>query len=72
MCLRVSVYISTWKEVEDTHTVFSLSVNSERQAMEVHSVILFVTSNIQKVPSHRLVLSNYQTRKSLCHVAVYC
>lgn len=68
----MSPCVYTWKEVEHSHTVFLLSVNSERQTMEVHSVVLFVTSNIQKVPPHWLVLSNYQTWKSLCHVPVYC
>lgn len=64
--------VFTWKEVVDAHTVLLLSMNSERQTMEVHSVQLSVASYVQKVPPDRLVLGNQQTRKSLCHITIYC
>ncbi len=68
----VCVCVITREEVVDPHTVFLFSVNSERQTMELHSVVLSVTSYIQQVPSDWLVLGDQQTRKCLCHVTIYC
>lgn len=61
----------TREEVVDPHTVFLFSVNGERQTMEVHSVVLSVTSHIHQVPPHSLVLGDQQTRKCLCHITIY-
>lgn len=61
----------TREEVVDPHTVFLFSVNSERQTMEVYSVVLSVTSYIQQVPPDELVLGDQQTRKCLRHIAIY-
>ncbi len=62
----------TREEVVDTHTVFLFSVNSERQTMEVYSVVFSVTSYIQQVPPNSLVLGDQQTRECLRHVTIYC
>ena len=81
--MRGNIYLNVYKyekcvcrftreEVVDPHTVLRLSVNSEWQTMEVHSVVLSVTSYVQQVPPDELVLGNQQTRKSLRHITVYC
>lgn len=67
-----NVCVFTREEVVDAHTVFRLSVNSEGQTMEVHSVVLSVTAYVQQVPPDELVLSDQQTRKCLRHITVYC
>lgn len=69
MCISVCVF--TREEVVDPHTVFLFSVNCERQTMELHSVVLSVTSYIQQVPPDWMVLFNHQTRKCLRHVTIY-
>lgn len=68
------IYMSvfTRKKGEDSQTVFFFSVKSKRQAVEVHGVVLPVTSHIQEVPPHRLMLGHHQTRKGLCHMTIYC
>lgn len=52
----MNIYVFTREEVVDAHTVFLLSMNSERQTMEVHSMDLCVASYVQKVPPDSLVL----------------
>lgn len=70
MCIVVCVF--TREEVVDPHSVFLFSLNSERQTMEVHSVVLSVASYIQQVPPDLLVLGDQQTRKCLGHISIYC
>lgn len=62
----------TREEVVDAHAMFQVSFNSERQTMEVHGMILFISSHVQQVPSGLLVLGHQQTRECLRHVAVDC
>lgn len=50
--------------------MFLSSVHSERQTVEVHSVVLSIAPHVQKVPPDPMVLGNQQTRKCLCHIAI--
>lgn len=69
--MRIHECVFTREEVVDPHAVFLFGVNSERQTMEVHSVVLSVTSYIQQVPPDSLVLAHQQTRKCLRHITIY-
>lgn len=64
--------VFTREQVVDPHAVFLFRVNSERQTMKVHSVVLSVTSHIQEVPPDELVLANQKTRKCFRHISIYC
>lgn len=71
MCVCFLVCVFTRIEVVHPHAMLLLLVNAEGQTVEVGGVILPVAPDIQQVPPDLLVLGNHQTRKCLCHVAVY-
>ncbi len=50
--------------------MFLIFSDSERQSVEVYSVNLALTPNVEEVPASRPVLFNYQARKRLWHIAI--
>lgn len=70
--MPICVCVLTREEIVHPHTVFRFSVDSKGQTMEVYSMVLFVISYIQQVPSDLLVLGDQQTRERLRYITIYC